>query len=56
MQSWTAISPDLANGHVQNLGTITTVDVAKSTQTLYTAEPTMQMFGSLQTGEAAGQK
>lgn len=30
MQSWTAISPDLTNGHVQNLGTITTVDVAKS--------------------------
>jgi len=30
MQSWTAISPDLANGHVQNLGTITTVDVSKS--------------------------
>lgn len=30
MQSWTAISPDLANGHRANLGTITTVDVAKS--------------------------
>lgn len=30
MQSWTAISPDLANGHVQNLGTITTVDVSVS--------------------------
>jgi len=30
MASWTAISPDLANGHVQNLGTITTVDVSKS--------------------------
>jgi hypothetical protein len=30
MQSWTPISPDLANGHVQNLGTITTVDVSKS--------------------------
>ena len=30
MQSWTAISPDLANGHIQNLGTITTVDVSKS--------------------------
>jgi hypothetical protein len=30
MVSWTAISPDLANGHVQNLGTITTVDVSKS--------------------------
>lgn len=30
MQSWTAISPDLANAHVRNLGTITTVDVAKS--------------------------
>ena len=30
MQSWTVISPDLANGHVQNLGTITTVDVSKS--------------------------
>lgn len=30
MQNWTAISPDLANGHVQNLGTITTVDVSKS--------------------------
>ncbi len=28
--SWTAISPDLANGHVVNLGTITTVDVSKS--------------------------
>jgi photosystem II stability/assembly factor-like uncharacterized protein len=30
MQSWVPISPDLANGHIQNLGTITTVDVAKS--------------------------
>ncbi len=30
MQNWTPISPDLANGHVQNLGTITTVDAAKS--------------------------
>lgn len=30
MQSWTSISPDLANGHIQNLGTITTVDVSKS--------------------------
>jgi photosystem II stability/assembly factor-like uncharacterized protein len=30
MQSWTAISPDLTNGHVQNLGTITTLDVSKS--------------------------
>jgi photosystem II stability/assembly factor-like uncharacterized protein len=30
MQSWTAISPDLANAHRQNLGTITTVDVSKS--------------------------
>lgn len=30
MASWTAISPDLANGHIQNLGTITTVDVSKS--------------------------
>lgn len=30
MQSWTAISPDLTNGHVRNLGTITTVDVSKS--------------------------
>lgn len=30
MQSWTQISPDLANGHVQNLGTITTVDVSAS--------------------------
>lgn len=30
MVNWTAISPDLANGHVQNLGTITTVDVSKS--------------------------
>ena len=30
MQSWTAISPDLANGHTRNLGTITTVDIAKS--------------------------
>jgi photosystem II stability/assembly factor-like uncharacterized protein len=30
MQSWTPISPDLATGHTQNLGTVTTVDVAKS--------------------------
>lgn len=30
MQSWTAISPDLANRHIANLGTITTVDVSKS--------------------------
>ncbi len=30
MQSWTAVSPDLANAHIRNLGTITTVDVAKS--------------------------
>ncbi len=30
MQSWTAISPDLANAHVRNLGTVTTVDVSKS--------------------------
>ncbi|MEO8664313.1 MAG: T9SS type A sorting domain-containing protein [Ignavibacteria bacterium] len=30
MQSWTVISPDLANGHVANLGTITTVDVSRS--------------------------
>lgn len=30
MQNWTAISPDLTNGHIQNLGTITTVDVSKS--------------------------
>jgi len=30
MQSWTAISPDLTNGHTANLGTITTVDAAKS--------------------------
>lgn len=30
MQSWVAISPDLTNGHIQNLGTITTVDVSKS--------------------------
>lgn len=30
MQSWTVISPDLSNGHVQNLGTITTVDVSAS--------------------------
>lgn len=28
--SWTAISPDLAKGHVVNLGTITTLDVSKS--------------------------
>lgn len=30
MQSWNAISPDLANGHTLNLGTITTVDVSES--------------------------
>lgn len=30
MQSWTAISPDLAITHTVNLGTITTVDVGKS--------------------------
>jgi hypothetical protein len=30
MQSWSAISGDLTNGHVQNLGTISTVDVSKS--------------------------
>lgn len=30
MQNWTVISPDLSNAHVQNLGTITTVDVSKS--------------------------
>ncbi len=30
MQNWSAISPDLTNGHVQNMGTITTVDVSKS--------------------------
>ncbi len=30
MQSWTPISPDLAAGHVELLGTITTVDVAAS--------------------------
>ncbi len=30
MQSWSAISPDLTNGHIQNLGTITTVDVSAS--------------------------
>ncbi|MDZ4713650.1 MAG: T9SS type A sorting domain-containing protein [bacterium] len=30
MASWTAISPDLAAPHIRNLGTITTVDVAKS--------------------------
>lgn len=28
--SWTAISPDLAKGHVVNLGNITTLDVSKS--------------------------
>ncbi len=28
--SWTAISPDLAKGHIVNLGTITTIDVSKS--------------------------
>ena len=30
MQSWLSISPDLTSGHIQNLGTITTVDVSKS--------------------------
>jgi photosystem II stability/assembly factor-like uncharacterized protein len=30
MQSWMPISPDLSNGHVQNLGTVTTVDAAAS--------------------------
>ncbi|HMR41575.1 MAG TPA: T9SS type A sorting domain-containing protein [Ignavibacteria bacterium] len=30
MQSWNAISPDLTNGHVQSLGSITTVDAARS--------------------------
>ncbi|MBL7128500.1 MAG: T9SS type A sorting domain-containing protein [Ignavibacteria bacterium] len=30
MQSWVLISPDLTNGHIQNLGTITTVDVSKT--------------------------
>ena len=30
MQSWTEISPDLANAHTQSLGSITTVDVSKS--------------------------
>lgn len=30
MQSWTVISPDLANAHRANLGTITTIDAAKS--------------------------
>jgi len=30
MQSWAAISPDLTNGHIANLGTITTVDVSKT--------------------------
>lgn len=30
MQSWNAISPDLTNGHIQNIGTITTIDVSKS--------------------------
>jgi photosystem II stability/assembly factor-like uncharacterized protein len=30
MQSWQVISPDLANGHTVNLGTITTLDVSKS--------------------------
>lgn len=30
MQSWTVISPDLATAHRVNLGTITTLDVAKS--------------------------
>ncbi len=29
-ESWTPISPDLAKGHVQLLGTVTTVDVAPS--------------------------
>ena len=31
MANWTVISPDLANGHSANLGTITTLDVSKST-------------------------
>ena len=36
MQSWTAISPDLANAHIRNLGTVTTLDVSKSNpQVLY---------------------
>ncbi|MCE1163892.1 MAG: T9SS type A sorting domain-containing protein [Bacteroidetes bacterium] len=36
MQSWTAISPDLAKAHVANLGTITTLDVSKTnTNVLY---------------------
>lgn len=30
MASWTAISPDMANAHVANLGTVTTLDVSKS--------------------------
>ncbi len=30
MQSWTPISDDMANAHVENLGTITTIDVAAS--------------------------
>lgn len=30
MQSWVSISPDMTNGHVENLGTVTTVDVSKS--------------------------
>jgi len=30
MQSWTAISPDLANSHIVNLGTITTIDISSS--------------------------
>jgi photosystem II stability/assembly factor-like uncharacterized protein len=30
MQSWIPISPDLTSGHIQNLGTITTIDVSKS--------------------------
>lgn len=30
MQSWTPISPDMANAHTVNLGTVTTVDVSAS--------------------------
>ncbi|MFZ4591991.1 MAG: T9SS type A sorting domain-containing protein [Ignavibacteria bacterium] len=30
MASWLAISPDMANAHVANLGTVTTLDVSKS--------------------------
>lgn len=35
MQSWTAISPDLANAHVQNLGTITTIETTSDTNVIY---------------------